>query len=312
MEGDPFAATRGDRTGVGALFRLFTGLSLFFGARRRFVRRLAGVCLLILGVHAGADLLDDVAYQLVDALDLLVDESVAAFLSWLASIGGMKLDEAARHAEAFASWADLPQKDRAALVLALAVELAVDVALLDLAWGTRRLHASSRGLLGGLVDSARELRASFRALDLERLAVLPTLLALALGGALVAARAAEGVAADALATLLPNAVWASNAAAGAALVAAATLLWRFVPDLLDGAILRSYERGAQAHARVDDQLAARTTAGAVKHPRVARARALATQKTRGKLVLFVALPLALASLFSQSDLLGLLARLGGA
>ncbi len=297
---------------MGTLWRLYSAIALFFGARRRFVRRLAGVSLVLLGVHAGADLLDDVAYRLLDALDLLADDAAAACLTWLTSIGGMTIDEAQQHSEAFASWLELPQKEWASLRLAFVVELGADVLLLDLAWGTRDVHRGSRGVFTGLVDSVRELRSALRCLDLERTAVLPALLAYALGGALVAARAVEGVAADVLAKVLPNATWSSNAAAGTALLAAAVVLWRFAPDLLDGAMLRSYERGARAHERVEQRAAAHAER-VVVGPFLARLRRVGVifrQKTRGRFLLVVALPLALAGLASQSDLLGMLARLG--
>jgi hypothetical protein len=104
-------------------------------------------------VHVAADHLDDLLYPLIDAADLAADEAAASLFQWLAEHGGMTPADAALRAESAALWLDLPEKDRVALILALVMELLLDVLLLGFAWG-RHVDAGASGLVAELKASA--------------------------------------------------------------------------------------------------------------------------------------------------------------
>lgn len=195
------------------------------GHHRRLVRRVAALCLVIMGVHLAADHLDDVIYRVLDAIDLFFDDTVAGFLLWLQQAGGLTPEAAARSSESFATWIDLSEKDRLAIALALGAELLLDVLLFDLAWG-RHVDEDASGLLVELKASARQIVEALRPLDLERLAVVPTLVGYALGGAVTAALAVEGIARDVLQRLASDFLWAGSVAAGLGVLAAALQIGR--------------------------------------------------------------------------------------
>jgi hypothetical protein len=222
-------------------------ISHTLGVARGPVRRLGGLCLVWMGVHAAADVLDDRARDAIDVIDLVIDEGFAHVLGWLAAHGGMTPDGAVATIERFATAVDLAEKDWLAVRLALVVELVLDVALLDLAWGTR--PAEGEGLIDDLRASTRQLRASLSAFDLERLLGPLTLLTYATAGGVLAGLAIEQPVAAALVAWAPGLLLAGNLAAGLALVVAAVVVWRFGPDLGHGALVRAHERGEADRAR---------------------------------------------------------------
>jgi hypothetical protein len=283
------------------LLALLRRITLALGSQRRLIRRVAALCLVVMGVHLSADRLDDLVYDVIDALDLWVDDGAARVLAWLSSAGGMSPEDAARASESFASALDLAGKDRLALWIALLAELVLDVLLLDLTWG-RREDGNARGLFAELKESGRAMLDALSPLDLERLVAMPALLAFALGGALMAALAVENAARDLLGRLAPEFLWGGALAASLGILAAALLLWRFSPDLLHGALVRAGERGDRARERARERLAAPH-----RFPRLARAASLVRLTTRGAWLVVVALPLAVAGLQGH-DLLGLIAR----
>jgi hypothetical protein len=288
-----------------ALFRAYASLTGFLGSKRRIVRRVAALCLVVLGVHAAADLFDDVLFRLLDALDLFVDNTVWHLLEKLASWGAFSPADAARHAQGFAEAVDVDHKDRMSRWLALGVELGVDLLVVDFVLGPRGksdVEAAGGSLVEELKASSQALRDALWPLDLERLAAPPALFCFACAGTLFGALALESAVSDLLSTRLPRWRWGPNASASLALVFAAVLLWRFLPDLLHGAILRAAQRGQQAAERLDTEPPPRT--------RLALARGVLRRLSRGALLFFVVLPLAIAGLSTQSDILALVARTG--
>jgi hypothetical protein len=267
------------------VFSSIRAVSHALGGARGVIRRLGGLCLVVMGVHAAADVLDDMARDAIDAVDLVVDETVAGLLGWLAAHGGMTPDGALAAIERFATAIDLAEKDWLAVRLALVVEFLLDVALLDLAWGTR--PAEGDGLVDDLRASTRQLRASLSAVDLERLLAPVTLLTFAVAGGVLAGLALEQPVGAALAAAAPGLLLAGNVAAGVALVVVAVLVWRFGPDLVHGAIVRAHERGEKARERLRDRRAAHPP----RLPGVAAAVDLARHGLRGAwlvLALFIA------------------------
>lgn len=267
------------------LFSTIRAVSHALGGARGVIRRLGGLCLIVMGVHAAADVLDDLARDAIDVLDLFVDEGVAGLLGWLAAHGGMTPDGAVAAIERFATAIDLAEKDWLAVRLALVVELVLDVALLDLAWGTR--PAEGDGLVDDLRASTRQLLASLSAFDLERVLAPVTLLAFAIAGGVLAGLAIEQPAGAGLALAAPGLLVAGNVAAFLALVVVGVLVWRFAPDLVHGAIVRAHERGEKAR----DRLRARRLAHPPRFPGLAVVVDVVRRGLRGAwlaLALFIA------------------------
>ena len=229
------------------MFRLFNAISLGLGSSRTLIRRLGGLALILMGVHAAADVLDDLAWDVLDALDLVVDETAATFFGWLSSTGGLTPDAAVAAIDRFGSAVDLAEKDWLALRLAFAAELLLDVLLLDLCWGSRVFDGAT--LLDDLKRSAEQLRRSLTSFDLERVLAPLALATFAVGGAILAALALEQPTSAVLTQLVPGLAIASNIGAATAIVVVAVLVWRFVPELLHGAIVRAHVRGERARAK---------------------------------------------------------------
>jgi hypothetical protein len=282
---------------MGALFRTYLAITRFFGAHRRFIRRLAALCLVVLGVHRAADVMDDLVFRVIDQLDLAVDNLVWTLLQAVSPE-----QDASRYSQIFAEWVDLKEKDLAAKVLALGLELVLDFWLLDLVWGKRGSDDTGGGLVAELKASTQELREALWPLDLERLAGPPTLLLFAVSGALFACLAIESELASLVGDLAPDWPWAPNLAAAVAILAAAMLLWRFLPDLLHGSIVRAHQRAQRARER-------EATEGEPKN-HFEQARRFVRQVTRGTLIAVVALPIAIVGLLEASDLVALIARTG--
>ena len=273
---------------------LISGISYALGARRTFVRRLAGIALLWMGVHAAADVLDDVLYRMLDGLDLVVDESVAALLSGLSSLGGITPDTALAGIERFASLVDLAEKDWLALRLAFVAELLLDLLLLDLAWGKRTLEGATVG--EDFRESLRQLRQALRAFDLERVLGPVTLLAFTMGGSVLAAVAIEQPVRRALQASLPELLFGTNVAAMVGLLAIALLVWRFVPDVLHGALVRSHARAEMSATKLAQVRATSTP----RFPKLQAFRDRLRRASRG-LWLLLALFVAVAGLLGGTQ-----------
>lgn len=286
------------------LFRLFNAISHLFGSQRTLVRRLGGIALLLMGVHAAADVLDDLAYEVIDRVDFFADELAASFLAWLSSMGGLSPEGAVRAIESFAAFVDLQEKDWLAIRLAFLVEIVLDILLLDLAWGTR--DDAGVSLWDDMKRSVLRLREAFSALDLERLFAPFALTGFVVGGAVLSGVALEQLTHALLTKVAPDVLVGGNLAAAVALVTVGLLVWRFLPDLLQGTLLRAHARGEAARERI--------AARRAKHP--ARFPWLGTfidevrRVTRG-LWLLIAAGIAGAGL-AGADLSGLVARFGAA
>lgn len=287
------------------MLRLYLQITRALGGRRRFIRRLAGMALILLGVHAAADLIDDVVYRFIDAVDLAIDSAAWWLFEGMANLGTISEKTAVEWGEGFAGWLEVAQKDKVALTLALLLELLVDLLLFDFAWGLRKasgLDEEPKTMVDELRESALELKAAFWPLDLERLAVLPTLFAFSCSGTLLAGLAIESILADVLGRLFPLWLWGINVAAAAGLLGAAVLIWRFLPDMLHGAILRAHQRGEryEEETAFDPEESSTTE---LWRRRLKRAR-------RGAFMVVALLPLAYVSLLTQSAFFGLIQRTG--
>lgn len=283
------------------MFGVYRAITHGLGARRRLIRRIAALCLVVMGVHLSADHLDDLIYRLLDIIDLVVDDTAAGFLAWLAQSGGMTPEAAIARSESFATFIDLAEKDKLAIALALGAELVLDILLLDLAWG-RHVDDASAGLVAELKTSATQMLEALRPLDLERLVVMPTLSCFALGGALLSALAVEQVARELIQRAASEFLWGGHLAAAIGILAGSLLLWRFLPDLLHGALLRSRVRHDKARERAMAGLRDQH-----RFPRLAKLMILLRLGSRGSWLAVAALPLAVTGVFSP-ELFALIAR----
>lgn len=286
------------------LFRLLFGISHALGSQRNTIRRLGGLALLLMGVHAAADVLDDLAYNALDALDFFVDECAAGVFAWLSSAGGMTPEGAVRAIEAFGGFVDLAEKDWLAIRLAFIVEIVLDILLLDLAWGTR--DDAGVSLLADLKQSVVRLRQAFSALDLERLFAPFALTGFVVGGALLAGGAIEQLTRSLLEKVAPDLLLAGNIAAMVAMLVVGLLTWRFLPDLLQGTLIRAHDRGESARKRI----AARREKHPARFPKVALITDELRRVLRGWWLLIAGF-VAFAGLFG-ADLNALVERLGAA
>jgi hypothetical protein len=284
------------------LFGLPSAFSHALGSYRTLIRRLGGVALVLMGVHAAADVLDDLAYTALDAIDLVVDDALAALLGWLSAAGGLTPDAAAMAIERASLAVDLAEKDWLALRLALAVELMVDVLLLDLAWGARVFEGTT--VLDELRRTTRQLRDAFSAIDLERVLAPLTLLLLAISGSVTVGLALEQPVRAWLAAAAPGLLVASNLAAATGIAVVAVLVWRFVPELLHGAVVRAHERGSKASQRLQQ----RRQQAPPRHPSVAAVVDVLRRGLRGAWLVAALLIASTGLLGGTHDLNGLGAR----
>jgi hypothetical protein len=283
---------------------LYLKLTRFLGERRRFVRRVAGLSLILLGVHAAADRLDDVAFRAVDDLDRVIDHGAFALLDGLARLFESWRPRAHAHAESFANFIDVAEKERVAVVLALLIELLIALVMLDFAWGKRATTGGERriGVVEEIKESFAELKTALWPVDLERLAIVPILLCFTMTATLLAGGAIEQIFSSFLSAWFPLWPFGVATAAFGGLIVALLLAWRFLPDLLHGAILRAHER-ADHFRTVDDERLLDSKTIPVWRRRARRA-------ARGAFLFAFVMPIAIFSVVDAKQLFALIDRAG--
>lgn len=286
------------------MLALYLRVTRALGERRRFIRRLAGLSLILLGVHAAADRLDDVAFAAVDRLDGVIDHMVFLVLDAIGSVLSNWQASALAHAESFANLVDVAQKERVAVVVALCIEVLIALVMLDFAWGKREDISSERrvGVVEELRESIEELKAALWPMDLERLAVVPVLVCFTTTATLLAGSAVEQIVSSGLTQVAPTWPFGVSLAAFIGLVAALLIAWRFLPDLLHGAILRAHERAAFFAQRDDERVTEGNT--------VPTWRRQARRVARGAFLFVGVLPIALWSVVDAGPLFALVERVG--
>lgn len=108
---------------------MIRGLFTVVGGFGRLVVPLGLFAVLAVGLHAGADRVDDEARFVLDALDARLDAWGAAFLGWLFSALEVGPTTSERWTFAFVDLIDLDTRDELARVIALIVELVADLVL---------------------------------------------------------------------------------------------------------------------------------------------------------------------------------------
>jgi len=217
---------------------------------------MAALCLVILGVHTAGDRLDNLTFAAVDRLDLMADSAVWAITEALSGAGALSTQTAARWAGTFAEWVDLEEKESLSLWLALITEIGCILSLLDYAWGPRTppKGATRSGHWAGLRHSTKDTLSRLKQPHIALLVVPPALFILSLVGIGTTALAMETGAAHLLARLDVGSGIASALAALMGIAAGLILLGRVVPDLIEGALLRSFERGDETRPRKGKRL----------------------------------------------------------
>ncbi|MCP4504087.1 MAG: hypothetical protein GY822_29530 [Deltaproteobacteria bacterium] len=293
-----------------ALWTFFSNFSFGLGNRRIFIRRLASIALVLLGVHAAAHTIDAAIFGAIDRSDLVIDQFVWALFEWISGMGGLSAKNALDYAETFSTAVDLEQKEYLAHALALIAELLIDFLLLDLVWGTRHPLSDEEQALGPIEElkqSTRILKDALWPLDLERFAAPLVLFFFTLAGALSTGIAVEGALHSFVSNLVPLWRWSINFSAAAGLLFVALLVARFLPDLLFGGALRASERSVEAAEKWRIKLE-KGPPPKTGESAVVRLRRQLPLLLRGWSVAFILLPLSLVGLFSQEIFLQLVQR----
>lgn len=291
------------------MFSRLTQFSRALGRGRNAVRRLSALALLVLGVHAAGLVVDDVVFGLVDRVDLALDRWAFAAYAWLAEEGAYTAQAAAARATRLAHVVDLAEKEHIAHALSFVVELLMIGLLAPFAWGAREaLVRGERSRLEALTATNAMLRDALWPLDVERVAAPLALAGFALSAAFSAGLALETAAYGALSAAFPLWPWASQAAAFSAFVTAIVLVWRFMPDLLFGAVIKGAVRAERAAAK-------RAAAGEARpttpwRARLASIRAGIARYGRGLPTAALCVPLAAMGLMAQTAAWHMLARMG--
>lgn len=117
---------------MGVLFRLIAGLG-------RRVVPLGLFAVIAVGLHAGADVLDDHALVALNIIDGQVDRLGSALLAWAMALVGASPNMIERWTFGFQEFVDMDTRDALARLLALGFELAGDVVLaVPLFWHRHR------------------------------------------------------------------------------------------------------------------------------------------------------------------------------
>ncbi len=217
---------------------IYHHLTYSLGRRRRFFRRIGGICLVILGVHAASDLLDNAAFALINTLDGWVDSLVMNFFDWLGSFSWISPAKTSGYAQAFMNLVSTEEKETVSLAFALGIELLIIFHMAGFAWG---IHEDDVTPSGGFRLLKKEMKEGLWPPDLERISVFPSLLAFAFAGIFMAASGIETIVYDWL-TLFPPWKYSGNLSAALGLAAALLFLTRYFPLLTFGALNRLEER----------------------------------------------------------------------
>ena len=222
---------------------MFRTLDQFFENRLRFIRRIAGICLIAMGVHEAADWLDNLVYLAIDGMDRICDLTITSALNTFTEWGALDPQVAARWSGAFSDWLGIEEKETFSKGTALFVELGIDLALLDHLWGTRSLKSASSTswhLRNDFRDAYEAIRTTMPYINLRLFLIGPVFLVLAIAGANRVAKALE--------TQISSSLsghgfiqWAPFMASFSALLFMGVLAYKFLPSLLTGALKREHE-----------------------------------------------------------------------
>jgi hypothetical protein len=229
---------------MNGFLNIYRRLTLALGAKRGLIRRLAGLAMLAMGVHAAADYMDDALFALLDVMDIALDGVVHAFLLQLSGFHLISPADAINAAQHFSDWIDIEDKEKLSRASALCAEFAADFLLLDLAWGVRKSQPAT-GSLSTIWQEAREgliiFVKAFPRFHIKNFFIAPVFIFLAIAGASRAGIALESIFSSYLREYAPRFDWTILVSAHIGVVLISVLLWRFLPELIEGAYRRESE-----------------------------------------------------------------------
>jgi hypothetical protein len=282
----------------------FARMSHAAGERRRLVRRVAGICLVALGIHAATDQLDELLFLMLDQLDTRIDEWAQAVVQGMAKLELVDAERADRWCRAWAEWVQVNEKDLASKWMALLIEVGANVTLVRPTWGLRTdlRHDVQLRMREQLSSSWAALRPTLWPISFEQVSLPLIVFTLAFSGVMTATLSLDMAAGRVLLDLFPDGTSQMMVASGLGIFGASLLSWRFLPDLVEGCWFFAHER-----KRKMAPLPASAPDGGRLVYRLAHGL-----KQRGLLRVLCVLPVAYLSLLAQLDNIRMLLRMLGA
>lgn len=240
---------------VEAAMRFVAAVSRFLANGRWLFMPLGLFALVAVGVHAGADAIDDVLLRFLDFADGLGDAVVGSLLESMCALFRLGPERAEAWSVTFAEWVGLRERAAAAKALAFAVEIAADVLIALPALGYEERVAAAAPRLAAIEPRlvrrfSTLVAAAFNDPTVLRIAGPLATVGVALAGACTVAREVQAATFGALYQV------SVGLAAGFGRAAAIGALLAVVVALGGRAVARSLEH---AHARAEaDRLRGRT------------------------------------------------------
>ena len=245
----------GNNRSFGFVWQWYQAITHFFGDRQRFLRRASALCLVFIGVHTGADLVDDTVFSFIDVFDDGMDGLAFRLSDWLGSWSYFSEESMRARALFWAERLGPEEKENLSLVLALLTELLVDLMLFDFLWATQIPDAKKtvpyqrKRITKLLVE---EIRFALHPIDLKRISVISAIFFLCLSGAVIAGQEIERLVFTFWSQHYPD-WWADRFSAASGLLFALVLLWRMLPGILLGAFYRQLIKTDERSGKVVDE-----------------------------------------------------------
>ena len=228
---------------LGRSIGIYEHITVFLREQSGFLYRTGALCLVLLGVHASADWVDDKVFFIVDLCDSGLDALVFVSFEWLGSWSFFSEITLQAWAFRWAEWIGPEEKEFLSLLFAMFSELLVDILIVSFAWGVQSSVAeessqSDRQRLGIIL---REMRKAMRTGDLELVFMVQAVLLFSISGALVAGQGLERLGIDFWLWLSPN-WYLGRLSASLGLLFVCLVLKRMLPRILLGAVRRQLKR----------------------------------------------------------------------
>ena len=186
------------KSAVGQSLGIVETITVFLTQQRGLLRCLGALCLVLLGVHASADWVDDKVFFLVDLFDSGLDSVTFAVCAWLGSWSFISESTMQAWAFRWAEWIGPEEKEYLSLLFALFSEILLDLLLVGYAWGVRASAVEE----SRLTDRQRirivfqDTKKAMRTGDLALVFTIPAVLLFSLSGAFVAGQGIERLSID--------------------------------------------------------------------------------------------------------------------
>lgn len=262
------------------------------------IRRLAGLLLTLLGIHATVGPIGDVVFRVLDWVDLAIDSFAWRLMDELVDLNILTSSAGARWSQMTASFVGLAEKEQIAILAVLVVEALLVVLLLDYAWGHVKASPRPPGD-AGLAPPANHFSVETQAIGL-------ILLALCLNGMFLAAEAIEYFTFRILDGLGMFLAWSPTLSALAGLTVGVIIVGRVAPPMIQ----RSSKRSRQLVQRARAVRASKDTPATSS--RIGGLWNQLGDTRRSRVMVLVVLPLVIISLIANglSAIAGVVTRVG--